>query len=196
MRRLRKAIEILQAELIFFPPLSIEYLKRGHACHFRCHHPDAGGARLDVMSKMRGCDPFPRLWSRRTTLELPDVGNLTVLSLQDLVQSKKTQRDKDWPMVRRLVEVDYLSRRNRATDEDIKWWLAESRSPQHLVELGRTASQTVGAITARPWLAEAISEGASRLENELRGEELRIGREDYRYWEPLRKELERMRLQR
>jgi len=35
------------------------------------------------------------------------------LSLPDLVQAKKTQRDKDWPMIRRLVEAHYFQSRGK-----------------------------------------------------------------------------------
>jgi hypothetical protein len=58
------------------------------------------------MSKMRGVDPFEKVWKRREVVNLPGVGRLSVLALPDLVRAKKTQRDKDWPMVRRLVEAD------------------------------------------------------------------------------------------
>jgi len=190
---LQEALDELGAEQIFFPPLEIEYLERGHACHFRCHDADAEGARLDVLSRMRGCDPFPALWDRRTTFDLPDLGDLTALSLQDLVRSKKTQRDKDWPMLRRLVEVDYLARRDDADERDIEWWLAELRTPAYLVELARANPEAAGTIAVRPWLAAAVKAGEARLSDELLQEELRIRKEDGEYWAPLRVELEEMR---
>jgi len=127
---LRQALRELDAEQVFLPPLDPEPLRRGHACHFRCRHPEASGFRLDVMSVLRGCDPFPVLWERRMPVELPAVGEVPVLSLRDLVQSKKTQRDKDWGHLRRLVEVDYLTRRQEAEREDVVWWLEEMRTPQ------------------------------------------------------------------
>ncbi len=39
-------------------------------------------------------------FSRDTDLALPGVGEADLLSLPDLVAAKKTQRDKDWPMLR------------------------------------------------------------------------------------------------
>ena len=54
--------------------------------------------RVDVMSKMRGVDSFAKLWRRRTTIEISGGEKYDLLSLPDLVQAKKTQRDKDWPM--------------------------------------------------------------------------------------------------
>ena len=46
--------------------------------------------RVDVMSIMRGVDPFDHLWKRRTALELPGGEPCNLLSLPDLVQAKKT----------------------------------------------------------------------------------------------------------
>ena len=47
LARLKRAIEELEAELIAVPKLDIEFLRKGHAIHFRCHHPEADGMRLD-----------------------------------------------------------------------------------------------------------------------------------------------------
>ena len=108
LARLRKALAELQAEPIAVPPFALKHLRRGHAIHFRCQHPEALQMRVDVMSKMRGVDSFPNLWRRRTTLQIPDGEKCDLLSLSDLVQAKKTQRDKDWPMLRRLLEAHYF----------------------------------------------------------------------------------------
>ncbi len=101
--RLRRALADLRAEVIAVPPFALKYLQRGHAIHFRCQHPEARRMRVDVMSQMRGVDTFARLWQRRTILELPGGSRCDVLALPDLVQAQRTQRDKDWPMIRRLV---------------------------------------------------------------------------------------------
>jgi hypothetical protein len=39
------------------------------------------------------------------------------MGLPDLVQAKKTQRDKDWPMIRWLVEVNYFGNREAPTKD-------------------------------------------------------------------------------
>ena len=193
---LRQALRELDAEQIFLPPLDPEPLRRGHACHFRCRHPEASGFRLDVMSVLRGCDPFPVLWQRRVPVKLPTVGDVPVLSLRDLVQSKKTQRDKDWGHLRRLVEVDYLTRRHEAERQDVAWWLAELRTPQYLTELGIAHPDAAAHIASRPWLPEAVRRGEDAIGQELLEEERRIRAEDHAYWQPLREELEQMRLRR
>ena len=81
------------------------------------------------MSVMRGVDAFEELWQRRTTLEYDSGDSLEVVSLPDLVAAKKTQRDKDWPMIRRLVEANYVQNRDDPTNEQIRFWLEESRTP-------------------------------------------------------------------
>jgi hypothetical protein len=48
LARLKRALKELRAELIAVPPLGLKYLRRGHAIHFRCQHPDALGLRVDV----------------------------------------------------------------------------------------------------------------------------------------------------
>lgn len=194
LRSLRTALGELAAEPIFFPPLEISYLERGHACHFRCRHPECGGLRLDVMARMRGCDAFPVLWGRRTVLDLPGLEEVDVLSLRDLVQCKKTQRDKDWAMLRRLVEIDYLAGRGSAGEADALWWLAELRSPLRLEEVSLRFPACARMVASRPWLPEALRSGPDSVEAFLREEERAIRDADRAFWRPLREELERMRL--
>jgi len=68
------------------------YLRKGHAVHFRCRHAEASGMRIDVMTKMRSVESFQKLWARRTTFSI-DGDTIELMSLPDLVQAKKTQRD-------------------------------------------------------------------------------------------------------
>lgn len=106
LERLAAALKELQAEVIAFPPFETKYLARGHAVHFRCADPESEHIRVDVMSKMRGVPEFDELSDRRAVV-LDDRLEAPLLSLPDLVLAKKTQRDKDWPMIRRLIERDY-----------------------------------------------------------------------------------------
>ncbi len=85
LMRLNSALAELQAECIAVPPYETQYLERGHAVHFRCHHADAMGMRLDVMTRMRGCDEFAALWERRMTLQDADGTTYELLGIEDLV---------------------------------------------------------------------------------------------------------------
>ncbi len=78
--RLSKSLKGLQAEVIAVPTFEARYLRRGHAVHFRCHNAEAFGMRVDVMTKMRGVESFPKLWTRRTTLSVHDCCNTATKS--------------------------------------------------------------------------------------------------------------------
>jgi hypothetical protein len=193
LARLKKALKDLQAEVIAVPPFEPEYLRKGHAIHFRCYHAEATGMRVDVMTKMRGVDSFTKLWARRTTLSIDD-GAINLMALPDLVQAKKTQRDKDWPMVRRLVEVNYFTNRENPTREQIRFWFLELRTPDLLVELATEQGRIpTGLLRQRPLLEFAKTLTKSSLADALLEEEQSEREADRKYWAPLKKELERLR---
>ncbi len=194
LARLRQALAELRAGPIAVPPFAVKFLRRGHAIHFRCQHPEALRMRVDVMSKMRGVDAFAKLWRRRTTIELPDGTKCDLLSLPDLVQAKKTQRDKDWPMIRRLVEAHYFQNNTKPNPAQIRFWLLELRTPELLVELVRRFPTLCRRrVSTRPLLALAALGDLRRLEQALATEESAERARDREYWSPLRAELEKLR---
>ena len=155
--RLAAAVRDLQAEVIAVPPFEMQYLIRGHAIHFRCRHPEAYGMRLDVMSVMRGVAAFEELWERRATVEEASGTRIDLLSLPDLVQAKKTQRDKDWPMLRRLLEADLIQHQAAPTPARIRFWFGECRSAQPLIALAQGHPELAAqAASSRPLLSFAI----------------------------------------
>jgi hypothetical protein len=117
-----------------------------------------------------------------------------VLALPDLVQAKKTQRDKDWPMIARLLEAHYLQNSASPTSSQIAFWLGQMRSPSLLTELvQRFPQETVLALAQRPLLGLARAGEEQGLINALKEEEDRERAADRAYWLPLRQELERLR---
>ena len=194
LARLRRALAELQAEPIAVPPFAMKYLRRGHAIHFRCHHPEALRMRVDVMARMRGVAEFPKLWKRRVIIELPGGTICDLLSLPDLVQAKKTQRDKDWPMIRRLVEAHYFQHRKNPNPAQVTFWLRELRTPQLLIELAQNHTRLCRQLApGRPLLAHAALGEPVKLEQALMAEEAAEREHDKIYWLPLRRELEKLR---
>jgi len=192
--RLTGALRDLEAEAIAVPPFEKKYLDRGHSIHFSCRRADVKRMRLDVMSKMRGVAAFPSLWDRRTTASIPGMGDLDIMSLPDLVAAKKTQRDKDWPMVRRLVEANYFAFRDEPTPERVRFWLLELRTPELLMEAaGAHATEAEEHGKVRGAVQASISGRSDEVRNELAAEEARERELDRNYWAPLRAELERLR---
>jgi hypothetical protein len=191
IKNLKNALEELEAERIFQPDLSEEVLLRGHACHFRFPKGDPKGVRIDILGKMREVDAFPFLWDRRKEIEISGFGTIGVISLPDLVISKKTQRDKDWPMVRRLIEADIFNAPFDPPEEQIRFWLSECRTPELLIALVEKYSGTAKRLSLqRPLLVQAIPGQETEIERLLREEEEYERKLDKEYWAPLKKELE------
>jgi hypothetical protein len=194
LARLKKALAELCAVPIAVPPFKLKFLRKGHAVHFRCQHPEALRMRVDVMSRMRGVDSFAKLWKRRTTIEISTGEKCELLSLPDLVCAKKTQRDKDWPMLRRLVEANYFQNRKQPNRAQIRFWLCELRTPELLIEVTRKNMAVAKKLSGnRPLLRVALVGEARKLEAEIAAEEAAEREADRNYWQPLKKELETLR---
>ncbi len=193
LQRLTEFLRDLDARRIAVPPFQLQFLQKGHAIHFRSYHPEALRIRIDVMSVMRGVDDFDSLWNRRTHLTLPQGGTVDVLSLPDLVKSKKTQRDKDWPMIRRLLESDFVTDRS-PSDQKISFWLRESRTAPMLIDLAQQNKlQTTSLVSTRPLLEYALTGDVTMLESSLEFEQRSEREADRLYWVPLVRELEDLR---
>lgn len=194
--RLMKAMQSLDAEVIAVPPFLLQHLEAGHAVHFRCRHLEAAGMRVDVMSRMRGVADFHTLWERRTTLVMDDGTECDLLSLGDLVKAKKTQRDKDWPMIRRLVEANYFANHADPSPEQLSFWFQELRTPELLRDLAQTHPRLArSAAEMRALIRHAIANDVASLSAALDEEERQARLEDQAYWQPLKLELERLRRQ-
>ncbi|GLC28309.1 hypothetical protein rosag_48220 [Roseisolibacter agri] len=213
LARLGAALTDLRAEVIAVPPFEPEVLARGHAVHFRC--AAAGDMRRDVMAVMRGVPGFETCWARRTIVPLEGVGDVDVMGTEDLVAAKKTRPDKDWPVVRRLVDVHYRQFAGEPTPARVAFWLRELRTPEALVDCARRAPEaagTGGRGHRRPRAPEAAAAvGPERevvayarraasgglplaaLRAALAEEEDRERAADDAYWRPLQQELEAMR---
>jgi hypothetical protein len=193
-QRLQSALMDLQAECIAVPPCDMDYLLRGFALHFRCQHEEARGLRIDVMSVMRGVEAFPKLWERRASLADAAGTVYNLLSLPDLVQAKKTQRSRDWPMIQRLVDTDYMVGRESPSPNQIAFWLRELRTPQYLIEhAARHAEASLQLSSRRPLIKRAIDGDVAALTAGLAEEEKEEREQDRIHWQPLKAELERLR---
>jgi hypothetical protein len=195
LSRLTAALGDLRAKCIAVPPFEARYLEMGLAVHFRSAHPEADGIRIDVMSKMRGVDDFTTLWERRSTFMMDDVP-IDVMALPDLVRAKKTQRDKDWPMLSRLVEGNYFANQASPSPQQVEFWFRELRTPSLLNRLAvRFPEESSRVAIERPLLSLTLGP-IETLAEAIKKEEYVEREADRKYWEPLRSELERLRHQR
>ena len=74
------------------------------------------------MTRLRDLPDFATLWDRRTVVADETGTEFHLLSIPDLVEAKKTQRGKDWPVIELLVAIHY--RENSATPRSdwIAFW--------------------------------------------------------------------------
>lgn len=194
--RLHQALAELQAARIAVPRFSPTVLERGHAVHFRCQAPGVEGLRVDVMTRLRDLAPFPLLWSRRTTLTDETGESYDLLAVEDLVQAKKTQRDKDWPVITALVTGHYHALHREPTPARIDFWLREARTPELLRDLvAHFPVETRAMLPARPLLALASAVDLEPLRTALDAEMRAEQAKDRAYWEPLKREMEEFRRQ-
>jgi len=192
--RLLAALGELNAERIAVPRFDPDLLARGHAVHFRCQGGAADGLRVDVMTRLRDLPDFAVLWARRATIRDEGGETFELLSVEDLVQAKKTQREKDWPIIDALVEGHYRSLGGAPTPERIAFWLGESRTPERLIGLAQRHPNEARAQTSRrPLLHLAVADDSEALRAALDAEARAEQAKDRAYWAPLKAEMEAFR---
>ena len=194
LEQLDGALRELDATSIAVPPPDLAHLHAGLAIHFRCRRADVAGLRIDIMTHMRGVAPFDELWARRTTFMFGEE-TIEAMGLPDLVIAKKTQRDKDWPMIRRLVDANYLNHRHEPTPERVLFWLRELRTPELLMEVIAQHQDVSNAVSdERPLLrGDAGGPTIDSLASALHEEQAAERQRDAAYWKPRREQLERLR---
>ena len=193
--RLKRALDVLAARRIAVPGFDPALLARGHAVHFRCAAPGVEDLRVDVMTRLRGLPEFAVLWERRTVFADPGGVVFNLLSVPDLVAAKKTQRSRDWPVIELLVAIHYRENGGAPRPDWINFWLSEARAPELLVELSRRFPAEAAALAhARPLLSYAMAGDLVTLRPALDAEVRTEQDKDRAYWEPLKRELESLRL--
>ncbi len=191
---LHLALQQLDAKRIAIPRFDPALLEKGHAVHFRCAAPVVEGLRIDMMTRLRGMSSFETLWSRRTVVADENDGVFNLLSVPDLVEAKKTQRAKDWPVIDALVSIHYRENRSQPTAEWIDFWLKESRSAELVTELTHCFPQESShLVSIRPLLALARDGDMPSLRAALDAEVRAVQEIDRQYWEPLKREMEAFR---
>jgi hypothetical protein len=193
LERLGIALADLNAKSIAVPPFEAGFLSRGHAVHFRCQRDDVKDLRIDLMSVLRTGVDFEDMWNRRTTIEIEEQP-VDLMALEDLVNAKKTQINKDWPMISRLMERSYFTRDDIVTRTQAEFWLRELRTAELLIEAAEAWPAIAQAVLLeRPAVRAAVGGDVSlvsiALEEEERAERFR----DREYWQPLKRELEQAR---
>ena len=100
-------------------------------------------------------------------------------------------------MIRRLVDAHYDEFSSEPNADRIRFWLRESRTPRVLIEVVAANPELFREVLpTRPLLAEAVEGGQATLQLELDKEQATEKQVDALYWQPLKQELEALRLAR
>lgn len=188
------------------PPFTAEFAARHHGFHFTLPDETEGvDAFLDVM----GCPPrVGDFAAARTRARVFDTawGALRTVGIVDLVELKKTQRPRDYPVISRLAVALVQELGDAASSEELRWAFDNVFTLSEfcrLAELVPNASARWGTRAAEPLLVEALAELANggRL-SAAREDELEewfdarmapLRRADRHFWRPIIDELRELR---
>jgi hypothetical protein len=159
--RFRAALQRSQATYYkLTPPLSVEHAVRHHGFHFVLPRTaDQADVFIDVM----GCPPrvssFEAARASARQFETP-WGSLPTLGIAELVELKKTQRPRDYPIIGRLVLTRIRELGPPWAASDIEWALGNIYS---LPELRRLLLEHPTMGRALPPVGEPIVRAARQL---------------------------------
>lgn len=193
VERLSQWLEQADAKLRYLPPLSREVLDRGHTVHYDVPFGGSSVVRLDVCTRpARIADPA-MLPSRAIPYTLSDGTRIQVMGLSDLIQTKKTQRLKDWGAIEMLLAASIAT--TASPDEDlVKVWLTELRDPELLRTIASARPTLAGEVAVQRAALAALMVGDEQGMSRALQQELADGIEaDRRYQRIFTSELELMR---
>jgi hypothetical protein len=146
------------------------------------------------MTRLRDLPEFATLWERRTTIADGTGTEFHLLCIPDLVEAKKTQRAKDWPVIELLVAIHYRENNQTPRPDWITFWLLQARTPELLQELAHRFPTEADALSGRRELLQlAIAGQLEPLREALDAETRAEQAKDRAYWAPLKAELEAFR---
>ena len=196
LNRLKKALKELKTTPRFLPPLKLSYLKKGHGVHFRFSYKGHNFL-IDILGKPPRVSGFLPAWKNAEPIQWHGL-KIPVLDIRRLVDTKKTNRERDYLVIQSLTELVFENAiRNKSTQKLVAGWLAkESRNPSHLKMIARTwkNGKKVLLESKRP-AAILAAQGATvpQIKAELEIEKERLKKENIEYWRPLIHELRRLR---
>lgn len=193
------------------PPLRLDLLRRGHALHFAIPTGRSGPVFLDVMLRPPRVRGFAAALRRSTRLPTP-WGDVPVVSMEDLVEIKKTRRPADYQAITTLarlrLEKAIASRAPRRELRRVARWALENtfdvdalrllfaQVPADAASLARNSRRASIRTLARAWRGENAEIPApieDRVERQMAEETLALQTADRRYWRPIVHELRELR---
>lgn len=187
------------------PPLTFSFAMAGHGFHFVIPgEEETGDFYLDVM----GCPPRVEDFQscrHRSQNMATDWGTLPVIGRRDLVEIKKTQRLRDYPVISRLALQELQSNQEQEPALLFDWvWshLFELEDAERFMKLsqGRLADWIPGDDRDARWV-ERVRNGSDHsgqdmdLEERMLARMARYRQSDRLYWKQIIEELKTLRVE-
>jgi hypothetical protein len=183
------------------PPLTSSHALGHHGFHFTLPIEDGSVAYLDVMGVPPRVDSFDAANARARYFETA-WGRLPTVSIPDLVELKKTQRPRDYPIISRLSLLQ-LAEQTTPDDQTLRWVVDNVFTLSELRELARAHPEAErvlpsGSVGARAIAAFGQHEHLEQdLEDELEAwfdaRMAPLRRADRRFWRTVIDELRGLR---
>lgn len=184
------------------PPLTSSYALAHHGFHFTLPMQDGSVAYLDVMGSPPRVDAFDTAAARARCFET-EWGPLPTVSIPDLVELKKTQRPRDYPIISRLVLALLAEHPTTPDEQTLRWSVGNVFTLSEFRELARAHPEAErvlgpGSVGARAIAAFGRSEQLEPdLEDELEAwfdaRMAPLRRADRRFWRTVIDELRGLR---
>jgi hypothetical protein len=183
------------------PPLSAEFAARNHVFHFTLS--EGGGAVfVDLMGLPPRVGPFAEARARARVFKT-EWGLLPTVAIVDLVELKKTQRPRDYPIISRLAVARVEQAGPVCPEDDVRWAFDNVFVLSEFRRLVRAAPNALrllpdGSVAHRAAASLGVDgDLAPELEDELEqwfDERMApLRRADRHFWRPVIDELRELR---
>jgi hypothetical protein len=195
IQSLRKALKELDATRRFLPPLQLRYLKKGHGVHFRISH-EGNTFLIDILGKPPRVKSFSAA-AKETSLVKWHSLDVPVLDIRRLVETKKTNRDRDYLVIQRLTDEVYRSvkRSVRLRKNALRWLLGNLRTPKYIKDVVRhwEKAAEISRKSGRHAVVLALNNaGDMEIQKALDHEKECLKRKNIEYWKPFIAELRKL----
>lgn len=193
--RVLNALGQLQARVgALTPPLTEANARCGHGFHFIVTESDGQRWPVDILGQPPRVGEFEEAYDEAVS-SVPSLPELKSIDCFRLVALKKTDRERDYPIIARLVEImveDWLQR-GTVTPEQIRWACCEARSAPpfyllrdlpHFAEVFRSCGRPCLRV-----ISESLSQNSllddtllEHFQAALDEEKRQLQRESREYW--------------
>lgn len=189
IQRLTSALKLCRARVYkLTPPLDLRFFLYGHGFHFTIPS-NSSEIYLDVMGKPPRTSSFSRALKRSKKIATT-FGKIPVVSIEDLVEVKKTDRLADYDIISNLVRIR-VEQEPKPSSRLLYWALGNTFRTSDLIWLLNTF--TVKKLPKRKAVQLAKSANLDSCEIAIAAEITKLRQANIKYWRPVLNKLKQLR---